>query len=69
MLQPPQVGGRWSNHDGVVMATFYRRSDGSFQSFAGYGTYAMDETTWSYEYERVRDGARGERCRRRGLGS
>lgn len=58
VLRPPQVGGRWSNHDGVVLATFFRQSHGSFESFAGYGTYAMDDSNWSYAYDRVQT-ARG----------
>ena len=53
VLRPPAVGGRWSNNDGVVMATFYRQSGGSFQSFAGYGTYEMTAETWGYAYERI----------------
>lgn len=53
VLRPPQVGGRWSNHDGIVMANFHRVSGRSFESFAGYGTYEMDATTWSYAYERA----------------
>jgi len=58
VLRPPEVGGRWSNHDGVVMATFHRRSHGSFESFAGYGTYEIERDRWSYRYERV-ETARG----------
>ena len=50
VLRPPQIGGRWSNRDGVVMATFHRTSGGSFQSVANYGSYQMDATTWSYRY-------------------
>lgn len=53
VLTPPAVGGRWSNQDGVVMATFYRQSDGSYQSFAGYGRYEMTADTWGYAYDRV----------------
>ena len=53
VLTPPAVGGRWSNRDGVVMATFYRQSDGSYQSFAGYGRYEITAETWGYSYDRV----------------
>ena len=53
VLGPPAVGGRWANHDGVVMATFYRQSGGTFQSFAGYGRYEIDADQWGYAYERV----------------
>ena len=53
VLRPPQAGGRWSNHDGVVVATFHRESAAGFESFVGYGTYEMDASNWSYTYERV----------------
>ena len=53
VLRPPQAGGRWSNHDGVVVATFHRESPAGFESFVGYGTYEMDASNWSYTYERV----------------
>lgn len=51
VLRPPQIGGRWSNRDGVVMATFHRTSGGEYQSIANYGGYEMDATTWSYWYD------------------
>ena len=51
-LRPTLMSGD-SNNDGVVMATFYRQSGGSFQSFAGYGTYEITAETWGYAYERV----------------
>ena len=53
VLRPPQAGGRWLNHDGVVVATFHRETAGGFESFVGYGTYEMDASNWSYTYERV----------------
>ena len=53
VLRPPQAGGRWSNHDGVVVATFHRDSAAGFESFVGYGTYEIDASSWSYTYERV----------------
>lgn len=53
VLRPPEVGGRWSNHDGVVVAIYHRSGMKGFESFAGYGTYKMDASTWSYGYERV----------------
>ena len=36
VLRPPQAGGRWLNHDGVVVATFHRETAGGFESFVGY---------------------------------
>ena len=51
--RPPQAGGRWLNHDGVVVATFHRETAAGFESFVGYGTYEMDASNWSYTYERV----------------
>ena len=53
VLRPPHAGGRWSNHDGVVVATFHRETAAGFESFVGYGTYEMDASHWSYTYERV----------------
>src|SRR5262245_17798200 len=53
VLRPPEIGGRWSNHDGVVMATYHRAGADGFESYAGYGGYTLDGTTWSYWYERT----------------
>ncbi len=52
VLRPPEIGGIWSNHDGVVLVNLHRFADGSFQQTASYGTYQMDATTWSYRYDR-----------------
>lgn len=52
VLRPPQIGGIWSNHDGVVLVNLHRRSHGSYQHTASYGTYWMDAETWGYQYER-----------------
>jgi hypothetical protein len=50
VLRPPQVNGRWSNHDGAVLFMVHRTtSDGDYSQF-GYGTYQMDASTWSYDY-------------------
>ena len=53
VVRPPQAGGRWSNHDGVVVATFHRETAAGFEWFVGYGTYEMDASNWRYTYERV----------------
>ena len=53
VLRPPEIGGRWSNNHGVVVANFHRQSDDAFESFVGYGTYDFDSTNWSYTYERT----------------
>ena len=53
VLRPPEIGGRWSNHDGVVLANYHRAGADGFESYAGYGGYALDATTWSYRYERT----------------
>jgi hypothetical protein len=58
VLRPPEIGGRWSNHDGVVVAIYHRSGPRGFESFAGYGTYKMDGSTWGYRYDRV-ETARG----------
>ena len=36
-----------------MIANFHRNSEGAFESFASYGTYAFDATNWSYTYERT----------------
>jgi hypothetical protein len=51
VLRPPQVDGRWSNHDGVVLVIFGRRDTG--QTTAGYGVYRITADTWSYGYTRM----------------
>jgi hypothetical protein len=48
ILRPPQVDGRWSNHDGVVMVAFFRADTGEFT--ANYGVYEITADTWSYRY-------------------
>ena len=53
VLRPPVIGGRWTLHDGVVMANFHRNSGGSYESFSAYGRYEIDGDKWSYGYERV----------------
>jgi hypothetical protein len=62
VLHPPQVGGRWSNHDGVVMFTAFRNTGNEYESLAGYGSYEIDVTTWSYSYEgmQITNGANPE---------
>jgi hypothetical protein len=50
VLRPPQVDGRWSNHDGVVLVVYSRRDAG--EAVAGYGTYRITADTWSYGYTR-----------------
>lgn len=51
VLRPPQVDGRWSNHDGVVLVIYGRRDTG--QTTAGYGVYRITADTWSYGYTRM----------------
>jgi hypothetical protein len=51
VLRPPQVDGRWSNHDGVVLVVYGRRDTG--QTTAGYGVYQITADTWSYGYTRM----------------
>lgn len=53
VLRPPQVGGRWSNHDGVVLFMVHRTTGDSAYSQSGYGTYQLDTSTWSYGYTRT----------------
>ena len=51
VLRPPQADGRWSLHDGVVMFILHRADRA--ESSAGFGTYRLDATTWSYGYTRM----------------
>jgi hypothetical protein len=51
VLRPPQIDGRWSNHDGVVVVVYSRHD--SRLTTAGYGTYRMTADTWSYGYTRM----------------
>ena len=53
VLRPPQVDGRWSNHDGVVLFMVHRTTSDSVFSQSGFGTYQMDARTWSYGYART----------------
>ena len=53
VLRPPEIGGRWSNNHGVVVANYHRTSNDAFESFAGYGTYEFDASNWTYTYERM----------------
>ena len=53
VLRPPQVDGRWSNRDGVVLFMVHRTTGDSVFSQSGYGTYQMDARTWSYGYART----------------
>jgi hypothetical protein len=50
VLRPPQIDGRWSNHDGVVLVVYGRRDTGLTTS--GFGTYRITPDTWSYQYAR-----------------
>lgn len=53
VLKPPQVDGRWSNHDGVVLFVLHRSDGANATSSVGYGVYEMNDTTWSYRYSRM----------------
>lgn len=53
VLRPPQVGGRWSNHDGTVLVTMHRTTSDGAYSQSGYGAYQIEPGTWSYEYTRM----------------
>jgi hypothetical protein len=51
VLRPPQIDGRWSNRDGVVLVVYGRRDTGLTTS--GFGTYRITPDTWSYGYTRM----------------
>jgi hypothetical protein len=54
ILRPPEVDGRFSLHDGIVMFFLERRSPGKEVFVSGYGSYNMADTNWSYRYEHFR---------------
>jgi hypothetical protein len=51
-LRPPQVDGRLSQHDGVIMIMMSWSRPALRKFFYGYGTYAFTDTDWSYAYDR-----------------
>src|SRR4051812_34686465 len=53
ILRPPEIDGRWSNHDGVAITIFYRRTGELLETSAHYGTYQMDANNWAYQYLRM----------------
>jgi hypothetical protein len=57
VLRPPEIGGLWTCHNGVVFVSFHRVSDGTFQSLTNYGTYEMTATSWRYQYTRTETAA------------
>lgn len=53
VLRPPEVEGRFSIHDGVILF-MTKRSDGSIlESVHGWGEYTIDARGWTYGYQRL----------------
>jgi hypothetical protein len=51
VLKPPVVNGRLVFHNGQTVAMFRRDKDGTAYDFAGYGSYTVNKTVWSYGYD------------------
>lgn len=49
-LRPPQVDGRFSIHDGVVLFMTMRTDLPVPETVVGYGTYTIDGRGWTYGY-------------------
>ncbi|MGE3508840.1 MAG: hypothetical protein AB7N65_08150 [Vicinamibacterales bacterium] len=67
VLRPPQVEGRFSVHDGLVMIMTVRKDLPVPETAAGYGTYRFENDTFTYGYthhETVRADADGKPSRR-----
>jgi hypothetical protein len=61
LLRPPQVEGRFSIHDGVILFMTLRRDQPIAETVAGYGSYRIDSQGWTYGYTHLETlGAQGE---------
>jgi hypothetical protein len=58
VLRPPQIDGRWSNRDGVVLVIFHRTTGQRTDTTSGYGVYQMDAGTWGYRYDHMETSSR-----------
>jgi len=65
-LRPPQVEGRFSIHDGVILFMTTRHDGSTVESIHGWGVYSITADGWSYGYrhlETVRGPADGPLAR------
>lgn len=53
VLVPPQIEGRWSIQDGIVMWIVYMKTAQGESSQYGYGEYQIDDSKFVYGYDRV----------------
>lgn len=51
-LAAPKATGRLSLRDNVIMIVLLRSNFGHTKSYAGFGSYAVSDSAWSYGYER-----------------
>ena len=51
-MRPPQVDGRLSHHNGIIMIMMSWTRPGVRKFFYGYGAYTFGDGTWSYAYDR-----------------
>jgi len=50
-IQPPEATGRLSLHHNVIVIMGTQTQFGRTKSFYAYGSYVIDESSWSYGYE------------------
>ena len=51
VVKAPEASGRLSLHDNIIIIMGTGDYFGQTRSFYGYGTYAVDGSTWSYAYD------------------
>lgn len=52
-LRPPDVEGRFSIHDGVILFMTTRKDGGTIESTHGWGHYRIERTGWTYGYHHL----------------
>jgi len=53
VLKPPVVNGRVLFRDGQVLSIFHRTKDGERYDWSGYGSYSLNQFSWTYGYSRT----------------
>ncbi len=51
-LRPPQIDGRLSERDGMILIMMSWSRPETRKFFYGYGTYSLTDSTWTYGYDR-----------------
>lgn len=54
-VRPPEATGRLSLHDNAIVIMGTQTLSGRTRSFFAFGTYVIDESSWSYSYEKYND--------------